>query len=76
MKKKIRSICIDGVERSGKTSVAREIRKFIKENDKDLYETNGSTSGQIQQEKILLEDNEKSIILKQKSLLSTIYNEF
>jgi uridine kinase len=48
MKRKIRCICIDGMEKTGKTSVTREMRKFFKEKDKDLHEINGNEYDKLQ----------------------------
>lgn len=76
MKRKIRCIYIDGIERSGKTSVVREIRRFFKENNRDLHEINGTTVDSLNKQRVLIEDNEKSVILKENSLLSVFYREF
>tara|TARA_R100000951_G_scaffold112718_1_gene113483 strand:+ start:12502 stop:13044 length:543 start_codon:yes stop_codon:yes gene_type:complete len=76
MKRNIRCIYIDGIEKSGKTSIVREMRRFLKENGKDLHEINGTDVPTLSKQKVLLEDNEKSFILKENGLLSVFYNEF
>lgn len=75
MKKKIKCISIDGMEKTGKTSVTREMRKFLKEKDKDLYEINGNEYDKLQLQESILDDNVNSLILKQNGLLSIYYND-
>jgi len=76
MKRKIRCIYIDGVEKSGKTSIVREIRRFLKEENKDLHEINGIDLPSLSKQKALLEDSNESFILKENGLLSVFYDEF
>lgn len=75
MKRKIRSIYIDGIEKSGKTSVTREIRKFLKNKNKDLHEIKGVSLEKLNQQKSILEDDDKTFILKERSLLQLFYDE-
>jgi hypothetical protein len=74
MSKKIRCINIDGIDKTGKTSVLREIRKYLKEKELDLHEINGTDENKLQLQDILLEDNVNSLILKENSILS-LFNE-
>lgn len=75
MKRKIRGIYIDGIEKSGKTSVTREIRKFLKNKNKDLQEMNGTDLSKLNQQKSILEDDSVSFVLKEKSLLHLFQKE-
>lgn len=75
MKRKIRCIYIDGMEKSGKTSIAREIRKFLKNRDKDLYEINGMDGKSLELQNVFLKDNPNSLVLKENSILSDFYND-
>lgn len=76
MKRKVRCIYIDGVERSGKTSISREIRRFLKERDKDLFEIDGTDgyANRLQMQEANLEDN-NSFVLKEGSLMDVFYND-
>lgn len=75
MKKKIRCICIDGMEKTGKTSVTRQVRKFLKEKEKDLHEINGSEHDKMQLQQVMLNDNTNSFILKENGLMSIYHGE-
>jgi hypothetical protein len=75
MKRKIRCICIDGMEKTGKTSVTREMRKFFKEKEKDLHEINGNEYDKLQLQQAILDDNTNSFVLKENGLLSVYHNE-
>ncbi len=75
MKKKIRCIYIDGMEKSGKTSVAREIRMFLKNKNKDLYDIDGSNDKNTEMQDSILSENEYSFILKENSVLSDFYKD-
>lgn len=75
MKRKIRNIYIDGIEKSGKTSVTREIRKFLKNKNKDLHEMNGTDLYKLDQQKSILEDDNISFVLKENSLLQLFQKE-
>ena len=75
MKRKIRCIYIDGIERSGKTSVAREMRKFLKNKNKDLCDINGTDNLKLVQQNTILSDSENSFILKENSILSSFQKE-
>lgn len=75
MKRKIRCIYIDGIEKSGKTSVTREIRKFLKNKNKDLHEIKGISLEKLNQQKTILEDDDKSFVLKERSLLQLFHDQ-
>jgi hypothetical protein len=70
MSRKIRCIYIDGIDKSGKTSVAREIRKYLKDKKFDLKEMNGIDDNKLKLQDILLEENSNCVILKENSILS------
>ena len=74
MSRKIRCIYIDGVDKSGKTSVTREVRKYLKSKSLDLYEMNGIDDNKLKLQNILLQDNFNSVILKENSVLSLFQN--
>jgi hypothetical protein len=76
MKKKIRSISISGMERSGKTSIARELRMFFKSKNKDLHEINETNIESLVKQEILLKDNPDLLVLKENPILSVFYNDF
>lgn len=67
---KIRCIYVDGIDKTGKTSVLKEMRKYLKEKEKDLYEINGIDDNKLQLQNVLLQDNTNSLILKENSVLS------
>ncbi len=75
MKRKIRCIYIDGMERSGKTSVVREMRKFLKNKNKNLYEMKGVDDKSLELQNVFLEDNSNSMVLKENSILYNFYND-
>lgn len=75
MKRKIKCIYIDGIEKSGKTSVVREIRKFLKNKNKDLHEINGTNKQKIEQQISMLKDSNNSFVLKENSILSLFYKD-
>lgn len=75
MKRKIRCICIDGMERTGKSSIVREMRKFLKNKEKDLHEINGEDILSLDKQDTLLKDNNNSVVLKENGLLSTFHND-
>lgn len=70
MGRKIRCIHIDGIDKAGKTSVTREIRKYLKNKNVDLHEINGTDDNKLKLQSILLEDNINSVVLKENSVLS------
>jgi hypothetical protein len=76
MKKKIRCIYIDGIERSGKTSIARELRRFLKEKEKDLCEIYGTESyaDRLEMQDKILTDNDSSFVLKEGSLMQVFHD--
>jgi hypothetical protein len=76
VKRKIRCIYIDGIEKSGKTSVTREIRKFLKEKNKDLCEIYGIKHYQdhLNMQDKILNDNNNSFVLKEGSLMQVFYD--
>lgn len=72
MSKKIRCIYIDGLDKTGKTSVTREIRKYLKDKKIDLHEINGTDDNKLKLQGIFLEDNKNSFVLKENSTLSVL----
>lgn len=74
MKKSIKCIYIDGMEKSGKTSVLREMRKYLKNKNKDLHEISGIDLSNLERQSCILKENSSSFILKQGSALSVLYN--
>lgn len=70
MSVKIRCIYIDGINETERTFVTKEIRKFLKEKEKDLHEINGISDNKLELQNILLQDNPNSLILKENSVLS------
>jgi hypothetical protein len=75
MSRKIRCIYIDGIDKAGKTSVTREMRKYLKNKELDLHEINGTDDNKLKLQNILLEDNSNSVILKENSVLSLFQND-
>lgn len=75
MSRKIRCIYIDGIDKSGKTSVTREIRKYLKDKKINLHELNGTDDNTLKLQNILLEENDTSVVLKQNSILSLFQND-
>lgn len=75
MKRKIKCVYIDGMEKSGKTSIIREMRKYFKNKNKDLHEISGTNFEKIKFQKKILEDNSDPIVLKKNSILSIFYND-
>lgn len=73
MKKAIRNISIDGIEKTGKTSVFRQLKSLLKEKNIEIESFNSSDSldGQIQ-----VLENTKSIVLRENSVLSLLYDKF
>jgi hypothetical protein len=74
VKKKIKCIYIDGMEKTGKTSVIREMRKFLKNKNKDLHEIDGISNEKLDHQNIILSDNPNSIVLKENGLLQLYYD--
>lgn len=75
MSRKIRCIYIDGIDKAGKTSVTREMRKYLKNKSLDLHEINGTDDNKLNLQSILLEDNSNSVILKENSVLSLLQDD-
>lgn len=75
MARKIRCIHIDGIDKAGKTSVIREIRKYLKNKNLDLHEINGTDDNKLKLQNILLEDNVNSVVLKENSILSILQDD-
>lgn len=75
MSRKIRCIYIDGIDKAGKTSVTREVRKYLKNKNLDLHEINGTDDNKLKLQSVLLEDNSDSVILKENSVLSLFQND-
>lgn len=61
------------MEKTGKTSVMREMRKFLKNKNKDLHDINGVSSEQLDHQTAILKENPDSIILKENGLLQLYY---
>jgi len=75
MARKIRCVYIDGLDKSGKVSIFREIRKYLKENNFHLHEINGIDDNNLKSQSVLLEADRFSLILKQNSILSSLQEE-
>lgn len=75
MKKKIRCIYIDGMERSGKTSVLKEVRKYLKNENKDLHEIVGTDMSKLEQQTKILNEDTNTVVLKDGSVLGLFYND-
>lgn len=73
MKRKIRCIYIDGMEKTGKTSVFREMRKYLKDRNKNLHEINGLNQEILKKQVVILNNDDKSFILKQNGLMELYY---
>lgn len=76
MKKKIRYICIDGIEKSGKTSVNRELRRFLKDKEKEVLDFFGVAAYNLRldAQNKALKDNENFVVLKEGSILQVFYD--
>jgi hypothetical protein len=74
MKRAIKCIYIDGMEKSGKTSVTREVRKYLKNKNKDLYEIPNTDLSNLNKQSCILKENVNCVILKQNSILSVLYD--
>jgi tRNA uridine 5-carbamoylmethylation protein Kti12 len=75
MKRKIRCIYIEGMDRTGKTSLARELRRHLKKQGKDLVEFNGIDNAKMDQQEVVLNENTDSFVLKQNGMLTLFYEE-
>jgi len=75
MKKKIRAIYLDGMDKTGKTSILRELRKYLKSNEIDFYEVDGSGIDSVKKQELITLDNSKSLILKQNSILKNFHEQ-
>jgi hypothetical protein len=75
MTRKIRCIHIDGIDKAGKTSITREVRKYLKNKNLDLHEINGTDDNKLKLQSVLLEDNHNSVILKENSVLSLLQDD-
>jgi hypothetical protein len=77
MKRKIRNIYIDGMEKSGKTSIIMEMRKHLGNKNKAFCEFNGINLENIQkQERYLSEPGvDEIVVLKQNSLMNVFYKD-
>lgn len=73
MKKAIRNISIDGIEKTGKTSVFRQLRSLLKEKEINFQTFSDPNS---LREQIQILDNTKDIILRENSVLSLLYDRF
>jgi hypothetical protein len=75
MKRKIRNIYIDGMEKSGKTSVVRQMRSYLISKNKELCQLNGVDLKKLKEQEDSLENIPDVFILKENSLLNTFYND-
>jgi len=73
MKKAIRNISIDGIEKTGKTSVFRQLKSVFKEKNIEIesFDNPNSLDQQIQ-----VLENTKSVVLRENSVLSLLYERF
>jgi hypothetical protein len=73
MKKTIRNISIDGIEKTGKTSVFRQLKSVLKEKNIEIesFDNPNSLDAQIQ-----VLENTKNIVLRENSILSLFYERF
>lgn len=63
------------MERTGKSSVIREMRKFLKQKEKDLFEIDQETIATLDKQALFLQENTNGFVLKENGLMSTFYNE-
>jgi hypothetical protein len=73
MKKTIRNISIDGIEKTGKTSVFRQLKSILKEKGVTIesFSNPDSLDDQLQ-----VLENTKNIVLRENSILSLLYDRF
>lgn len=64
------------MEKTGKSSVLREMRKFLKNKNKDFYEFNGSDIITLAKQKAVLEDNVNGFVLKENGIMSIFHENF
>jgi len=75
MKRKIRNIYIDGMEKSGKSSVVRQLRSYLDSKNNELCEFNGVDLEKLKEQEDCLANTPDNFVLKQNSLLSTFYKD-
>lgn len=73
MKRAIRSISIDGLEKTGKTSVFRQLKSVLKDTHTNMVTFSDPNSIDEQLEKLASTD---SLILRENSVLSLCYDRF
>lgn len=76
MKRKIRCICIDGMEKTGRSSIIRQVRKHLKNKNKDLHDIKGATYYNLEKQEAVLQDNRESIVLKENGIMSILHDNF
>lgn len=64
------------MEKTGKTSVTNQIRKHLKNKNKDLHELSGVTPCILEKQQAILQDNIDSILLKQNGIMSVLHDGF
>ena len=69
---KVKNICIDGIDKTKKSYIIKEMRKFLKEkrSDEDFYAIKGCEDKILTLQEVLLEESPNMLILKEDSVLS------
>lgn len=75
MKRQIKNIHIDGMGKSGKTSIVREMRSFLKDQDKDLHEITNTDDKSLDLQLEILSSDPNAFILKENSVLNLFYKD-
>lgn len=76
MKRKIRCICIDGMDKTGKSSVKRQLKIYLNNKNKDFVEFDGESLDFIKKQELTLENNTKLLILKENGLMGLLNEDF
>jgi len=74
MKKKIKYISVDGIEKSGNTSVFREMKRFFSDKPLNLQEKKGFSEEDIDYIESKIE-KEKAFFVRTNSILKAVYEE-
>lgn len=64
------------MEKTGRSSVIRQIRKHLKNKNKDLHEINGVNHCNLEKQEAVLQDNKESIVLKENGIMSILHDNF
>jgi len=75
MKGKVKAIYIEGMERTGKTSIVRELRKLLKTNEYDFHELEGNGIDLIKKQYVITEDDSNLLILRQNGIIKKFHEE-